>query len=429
MKKSLKLLSVLLALALLLAMPAYASGLGNFVDRRPYTDGQFTDVRSDDWFAPYVAKAYRLGIIDGMTDSTFVPQGNLTYAEAVKLAAVLNEIYYDGSVTLSNGADVWYSTYAMRCLEMGVIATDFPDYNANISRSDFAAIFAACLPPDALAPVNPVASASIPDVNPGDANADAILLLYRAGVLTGVDDAHSFHPASDITRAEVCAIVARMADPSLRLRFSLGPGEPKVTSVYVSDLASGAIFVTVSAADADYLYYSFDGPATPDSPEVAAGASIPLGADAGSTLSLLAAGSDGPPVRIDLAPMVASVTALAEKEQGFYDLGERIRADMALIQPFVASGDIAAGENQAALDANEDLKEAAAQLNASGVPVYLRAADAAMLASRLMESLVTRTADYAQATGLALWNASVADYARALLHCQETAPGRMVVYF
>ena len=429
MKKSLKLLAALLALIPLLAIPAYASGLGSFVDRRPYTEGQFTDVAPGDWFAPYVAKAYSLGIIDGMTSSAFVPQGNLTYAEAVKLAAVLSEIYYEDGVTLSNGADVWYSPYVTRCLEMGVIAGDFPDYNADISRADFAEIFAACLPPEALPPVNTVASSSIPDVKPGDGSAGAILLLYRAGVLTGVDGAHSFHPAADISRAEVAAIVARMADPSLRLRFSLGPGEPKVTSIYASDLTSGVLYVTVSAANSDALYYSFDGPATPDSPKVAAGGSIPLGENMNGTLSLLAAGSDGPPVSIDLAPVAADVAALIRREEGFYGLGERVRADMALIQPLVASGDIASSENQAALDANADLKDAAAQLSASGVPVYTRAAGAAALASRLMESLANRTAGYAQTTGLALWNASAADYARALQHCLETASGRMVVYY
>ena len=51
--------------------------------------------------------------------------------------------------------------------------------------------------------------------------ADAVYLLYRAGVLTGSDSAGTFRPDSTIKRSEAAAIVTRMADPSLRQRITL----------------------------------------------------------------------------------------------------------------------------------------------------------------------------------------------------------------
>lgn len=55
----------------------------------------FTDVKSDDWFYPYVAAAYENGIIFGISDKEFNPSGNITCEEAaamLKRAAMLTEI-------------------------------------------------------------------------------------------------------------------------------------------------------------------------------------------------------------------------------------------------------------------------------------------------------------------------------------------------
>ena len=59
--------------------------------------------------------------------------------------------------------------------------------------------------------------ASVPDVKPGDAGADAIYSLYAKGVLTGVDSKLTFNPKGTVTRAEAAAIVARMARAEQRL--------------------------------------------------------------------------------------------------------------------------------------------------------------------------------------------------------------------
>ena len=103
MKKSLCFLLTLTALCLL-ALNAFAAGLS------------FSDVKETDWFAEAVTEAAALGLINGKgVDSSgrnyFDPDGNITLAEAVKLAACMHQRSAEGAVTLTNG-NPWYESYA-----------------------------------------------------------------------------------------------------------------------------------------------------------------------------------------------------------------------------------------------------------------------------------------------------------------------------
>ena len=51
----------------------------------------FTDVPDSQWYCKDVVNAYEMGLINGKTATTFKPDDNLTYAEAVKLAACMNQ--------------------------------------------------------------------------------------------------------------------------------------------------------------------------------------------------------------------------------------------------------------------------------------------------------------------------------------------------
>ncbi len=60
----------------------------------------------------------------------------------------------------------------------------------------------------------------VPDVNPDETqDAAAILRLYQAGVLTGVDQAGSFGGDKELTRAQAAIMLARVLDPALRVRL------------------------------------------------------------------------------------------------------------------------------------------------------------------------------------------------------------------
>lgn len=194
------------------------AGLSGFAAVNTYTAGQFADVASNYWGAANIAKAYELGLMKGSSPSAFDPEGSVTVAQTITMAARLHSIYKTGTENFVQSG-TWYQTYVDYCKENGILARDFADYNAPAQRGDFAAILAAALPAEALGAINTVSS--IPDVAPSDENADAIYTLYRAGVLTGNDAAGTFGPETSINRAAAAAILTRMADPGLRKNITL----------------------------------------------------------------------------------------------------------------------------------------------------------------------------------------------------------------
>ena len=219
MKK--RICSLLLTAALMLGMlPSAFAGFENFAAQATYTPGQFTDVKDDAWYVDNVRVAYEYGLINGQSATRFAPDSSLTVAEAIKMAACLHSIYYTGSAEFAT-SQPWYSTYVDYALQNGILSAARSDYTQPASRAVFASVLAAALPADALTAINSIADGAIPDVSTSASYADAVYLLYRAGVLTGSDSAGRFLPTSTIKRCEAAAILTRMADPSLRQTFSL----------------------------------------------------------------------------------------------------------------------------------------------------------------------------------------------------------------
>lgn len=194
---------------------------------------KFTDVPQDSWYYEDVDNAVRLGIINGKTETTFAPDDNLTYAEAIKLAACMYQLYKDGSVYLVSVGNPWYETYVTYAKDHGIITDNFfykvNDINEKATRAGYMEIFASALPDEALACINNVPDGSIPDVSMVHESSIGIYKLYRAGILTGVDANHNCKPEDNIKRCEVAAIITRMMDETKRLTFSMGSNaeEPK----------------------------------------------------------------------------------------------------------------------------------------------------------------------------------------------------------
>ena len=182
----------------------------------------FTDVAEGSWYYDYVYSAVAVGLIDGVTETTFEPESGFTVAQAIKIAACLHQYYNNGTVTLQNG-EPWYKTYVDYAVANGVAGESYAamsdaQLNEPIDRRDFAVIFYNAMPAYEYAPINTVES--IPDVAADDAGAGEIYALYRAGILDGITEDGSYQPESGIRRNEAAAIVARMLDEDLRVRTS-----------------------------------------------------------------------------------------------------------------------------------------------------------------------------------------------------------------
>ena len=179
----------------------------------------FADVPSSQWYHKDVKNAHRMGLINGKSATKYAPDDYMTYAEAIKLAACMHQMYHEGEVTLTNGSgENWYQPYVDYAKENG-IPYSVSDYNAHVNRRSYVYIFYYALPKTDYAQLNNVNS--IPDVAVGDKFADEIYAFYRAGIITGSDGYGTFNPTYKIQRSEVAAILSRMMDKSARKEFTL----------------------------------------------------------------------------------------------------------------------------------------------------------------------------------------------------------------
>ena len=187
-----------------------------------YFQGQFSDVPANQWFTNNVANAFSFGLMKGNSATTFDPYGDVTVAEAVAMAARIHSIYTTGTENFTQGTP-WYQCYLDYAYQNKIISYAY--YNCDVkhkaTRAQFAEIFAAALPDEALSIKNSVSDNAVPDVKMKDSYSAPVYKLYRAGILAGGDAKGTFSPGTFITRAECATIVARMADSDNRVSFSL----------------------------------------------------------------------------------------------------------------------------------------------------------------------------------------------------------------
>ena len=137
----------------------FVTALGRLagVDPADYSTGKFTDVKADAYYAPYVNWAAKIGIVEGVTSTTFAPDININREQM----AVIMENY---------AAKLGYTV--PKALE----AVTFAD-NANISSWA----------------------------------REAVKSMQQAGVLAGKTN-NRFDPAGTATRAEVATVLRRFVE-------------------------------------------------------------------------------------------------------------------------------------------------------------------------------------------------------------------------
>lgn len=234
-----KFTSLLLGIVLLLSLciPASAAGLSGFEKKLDYKEGQFVDVPVGSLWAANVKTAYEFGIMNGVSNTEFQPDGNVTVGQAIIMACRLHNTYYANEAAFeSSGTQSYLEPYVKYALEQGIIAKEYENYGSPIDRATFATILGASLPNVVLPAVNTVVDGAIPDVEKEANYYNAVYRLYRAGVLVGNDAKGTFTPSSNITRGAAAAITSRMADQSLRKTITLDA--PYFAAVPMKQLAN-----------------------------------------------------------------------------------------------------------------------------------------------------------------------------------------------
>ncbi|MGN1121894.1 MAG: S-layer homology domain-containing protein, partial [Eubacteriales bacterium] len=200
----------------------------------------FTDVTSGDWFYNEVAQAYKLGFVEGTSATAYEPNGSVTIAEAITLAVRLNYIFNQKTLPKAADGAEWYKPFVDAAVRAGIIKnTQFAEYDVPALRKEVASIMAKALPSDFYAKINMFTA--VPDMAKTDANYSAVLKLYNAGILNGSDEAYNFYPDTNITRAEIAAIVNRIAVATNRKRIvTEAEIESRKVRYYADDIAASA---------------------------------------------------------------------------------------------------------------------------------------------------------------------------------------------
>lgn len=183
----------------------------------------FLDADESAWYGSQqqgvIKSVVQLGIMNGYTDGTFHPIGNITLSEAIKMAAVVHATCNNQTISFSaSDGGKWYDAYLNYCVKNRIVSSDeYSSLDAYATRAQIAHIFAKATSDFAV--VNDIDYDYISDVSERSEYADEILALYRAGILTGDERTRAFRPSDTITRAEAAAIISRVALPTTRIKI------------------------------------------------------------------------------------------------------------------------------------------------------------------------------------------------------------------
>ena len=218
MKK--RLTSILLAavLAMTMVVPAQAANT-------------FTDVSSKYWAYDAIEEMAEKGIVSGVGNGKFNPNGYVTLAQFVSM---LVRVFYADEIAADPASyDVWYEQVMHWALENGLLY----QLNANgsytkaggreiwragyvngvVDREEMAIIMYNFLKQNVALPSEETlrnkTAAAIPDLGNGDATVFdqfAIATVYELGCLSGMDSEGTFNGSALITRGQACVALFRM---------------------------------------------------------------------------------------------------------------------------------------------------------------------------------------------------------------------------
>ena len=197
----------------------FAVSAADFAKTKVY-ENNFPDISDTEWYAADVKNTYELGLMNGDTSGNFIPEGNITVAEAITVASRAAAIAK--GETIANADGKWYQMYVNYAVSAGIINADTfdaSDFDRAAKRHEVASLFAKILPEADYAVINNVES--VPDVTDARPYYDAVLKLYKAGIVMGSDAQGTFFPENNITRAEIAAIINRAAISGNRVQKNL----------------------------------------------------------------------------------------------------------------------------------------------------------------------------------------------------------------
>ena len=178
----------------------------------------FTDVERGRWSYDYILNMYQLGIVNGCTETTFEPEGSVTRAQFVKMIACLDGVD-TSAYAKCRFTDVSDKSYAAPYIEWaanngivkGVSETSFlPD--DNITREQMAAIICRYADYAGIKLADDTPAVTFTDSAQISAYAaPSVTALQRAGIICGsqnADGSYSYCPRAYATREQACKVLS-----------------------------------------------------------------------------------------------------------------------------------------------------------------------------------------------------------------------------
>lgn len=227
MKKPCRTVLALICALALTAGSAYAAE-GTWLVPKVREAPAFADTAGS-WCQDYVETVYEAGLMNGVSQDAFDPDGTLTEAQRLVIGTRLHALLHGDTVEAAAPGEAWWLPAARYYLAVEKNSTKAPEDFAELAgkvcnRITFAYQILWSTPAEDLPAINEVSK--LPDFNDAlmeDAGfgETPILDLYQAGILNGVDRWGSFDPQGTLTRGQAATMLARVIDPDLRLRFQL----------------------------------------------------------------------------------------------------------------------------------------------------------------------------------------------------------------
>ncbi len=215
-------------LALLLTL-VFVFGL---VPAAAAANGPFTDVAEGDWYFDYVLAAYEQGLMSGVSDTAFDPEGGMTRAMFV---TVLGRVM---GVSASGGgwtgfedvsADSYYAPYVAWAVAMGItygVSDSLFAPDDLVNREQAAAFLSRALDAEGVSlPENGTSTDFRDDGDISDWARESVREMALAGIFVG-DENDNFNPGATMTRAEGATIFVRFA------AAYASAGEEEINSAY-----------------------------------------------------------------------------------------------------------------------------------------------------------------------------------------------------
>ncbi len=184
MKHIWKQIMLIVILVVVMAQPTFAA--------------DFSDVKDTNWYADDLDLMVEMGVISGYEDGTFRPQNPVTYGEFSKMLCSLT-----GTEVAEKTAIHWANGFANAVYELGWLEEYPSNLDQSISRYGVA---------DGVFRMMGYEEDATLDSPFGDIDDGMTSTLYDLDIMKGstIGGEIMFLPDSDVTRAEVCAILNRL---------------------------------------------------------------------------------------------------------------------------------------------------------------------------------------------------------------------------